>query len=337
MAATTALLGLVLLGALPIVQGAGAQLVPGSLDAPWAAGSADCEADPQPPIQVQRYEAQTFVLRQNPCATFEAPFLYLLVGTEKALLVDTGAVDDARQMPLAETVADLLARVGAATLPLEVIHTHGHQDHRAGDPQFVGRPGVRLVDATLERIRSEFGLPDWPDGVGRIELGERTVDVIPTPGHHPAHIALYDRRTGLFLSGDFLLPGRLLIDDIAAYRDSARRVADFVRERPVSHVFGAHVELDADGRALPYGSHHHPNERRLALDKSDLLALPALLDDFNGFYARRGLFILSDPLHNLAALAVAVVLALTAAGVALRRFLRRRKTGRPALPRTGGD
>ena len=309
-----------------------ARFEPGSFGMPWAAGAEDCAANPPPPIQVQRYDARTFILRQNPCATFEAPFLYLLIGADQALLVDTGAVADARQMPLAQTVMDLLADAAPAKLPLLVVHTHGHQDHRAGDPQFAELPDVRLVSTSLEEVRSEFGFRDWPHDIAQIELGERTVDVIPTPGHHPAHIAFYDRRTGLFLSGDFLLPGRLLIDDLEAYRLSARRVADFVRERPVSHVLGAHVELDANGEAQPHGSHYHPNERGLALDKRDLLALPTMLDGFNGFYARRGPFILSNPLHNLAALAAAVGLALVALGFWLRRLLRRRKAGRSPRP-----
>jgi hydroxyacylglutathione hydrolase len=38
-------------------------------------------------------EPLTFILRQNPCADFEVNFIYLLVGCNKALLIDTGAVE----------------------------------------------------------------------------------------------------------------------------------------------------------------------------------------------------------------------------------------------------
>ena len=38
------------------------------------------------------YEPTTFILRQSPCADFEANFIYLLIGADKALLIDTGAV-----------------------------------------------------------------------------------------------------------------------------------------------------------------------------------------------------------------------------------------------------
>jgi hypothetical protein len=49
-----------------------AEPVPGSLPAQWNIGAEDCAASPQPPLQVHTYEPQTFILRQSPCATFEA-------------------------------------------------------------------------------------------------------------------------------------------------------------------------------------------------------------------------------------------------------------------------
>jgi hypothetical protein len=48
-------------------------------------GAADCTAHSPPPQQLHRYDAQTHVLRENLCATGEAPFIYLLIGNAKAL------------------------------------------------------------------------------------------------------------------------------------------------------------------------------------------------------------------------------------------------------------
>jgi len=75
--------------------------VEGSLPLQWNIGAGDCKASPQPPLQVHAYETQTFILRESPCADPEANFLYLLIGSEKALLIDTGAVADPSKMPLA--------------------------------------------------------------------------------------------------------------------------------------------------------------------------------------------------------------------------------------------
>src|SRR5881398_239413 len=76
--------------------------VAGSLDVHWNEGAPDCSAIPQAPLQVHTYEPQTFILRQSPCANFEANFLYLLIGSDKVLLIDTGAVADLKEMPLAK-------------------------------------------------------------------------------------------------------------------------------------------------------------------------------------------------------------------------------------------
>src|SRR4030095_8284903 len=116
------------------------QPVPGSLDVHWNEGASDCKATPQDPLQVHTYEPQTFILRQSPCASFEANFLYLLIGSDKALLIDTGAVADSKKMPLAKTILELLPDKDHQKLPLLVAHTHRHLDHRAGDPQLASLP-----------------------------------------------------------------------------------------------------------------------------------------------------------------------------------------------------
>jgi glyoxylase-like metal-dependent hydrolase (beta-lactamase superfamily II) len=98
--------------------------------------------------------------------------------------------------------------LGGAKIPLIVVHSHGHLDHRAGDPQFEDRPGVQVVPSDLAHVRSYFAFDKWPNGSAQIDLGGRIVDVIPAPGHHPAQLVYYDRNTGLVFSGDFLLPGQ---------------------------------------------------------------------------------------------------------------------------------
>jgi len=310
----------VLLTACSILTPTHSQIVPGTMDVHWNEGSKDCTKDPQPPIQVHRYNAETFILRENLCATYEAPFIYLLIGKTKALLIDTGAVADAKTMPLAQTVTSLLANAGSK-LPLMVVHTHGHLDHRSGDDQFRAIPDVEVVPTDLESVKSRFGLTDWPNSIGQIDLGDRVIDVIPTPGHYRSHVAFYDRQTGLFFSGDFLLPGRLLIEDTAADLASARRAVEFVEQRPVTYVLGAHIELDESGKMV-VGAHYRPNERPLQLTKQDLLGLPAIVTGFNGFYAKRGVYVLMNQNRILLLLGVGAVIVLIAIILILRALWR---------------
>jgi glyoxylase-like metal-dependent hydrolase (beta-lactamase superfamily II) len=302
--------------------------VPGSLDVHWNEGASDCKATPQAPLQLHVYEPQTFILRQNPCASFEANFLYLLIGADKALLIDTGAVEDPKEMPLAKTISELLPEKDHKKLPLLVAHTHRHMDHRAGDPQFESLPSVQIVPIDLEGVKAFFRFTNWPNEVAHLDLGDRTVDVIPTPGHNATHVAFYDGRTGILFSGDFLMPGRLLIEDAAAYRESALRVVDFLKTRPLTHILGGHIELDTAGRAYRFGSHYHPNERRLELAGEDLTALPAAFESFNGFYARYPNYILTNPTRNLLVLAIIAVAVLIFIVWATRRLLLRRRRKR---------
>ena len=322
-ASTSALLSLAIV--LSSVASGSSEPVKGSLPAQWNIGAQDCAATPEPPLQVYAYEPQTFILRQSLCASFEGNFIYLLVGSDKALLIDTGAIADPQKMPLAKTILELLPDKDGKKLPLLVAHTHRHSDHRAGDPQFASLSSVQVVPFDLDGVRAFFGFTNWPNGIAHLDLGGRTVDVIPTPGHNETHVAFYDDKTGILFSGDFLMPGRLLIEDATAYRESALRVADFLKTRPLTHILGGHIELNTVGRAYRFGSQHHPDERRLELTRQDLIALPAAFDRFNGFYARYPNYILSNPIRNLVVMGVLAVAVLILIVWGMLRLLRRRR------------
>ena len=304
------------------------QLVLGSMDVHWNEGALDCANSPRPPLQVHQYNARTFILRENLCSTFEAPFMYLLIGSTKALLIDTGGVADPSQMPFAKTVMNLLPGEGTAKLPLLVVHTHRHFDHRAGDGQFAHLASVQVVGFDIESVRRYYNFADWPNGVAQVDLGERIVDVIPTPGHNETEVSFYDRETGLFFSGDLLMPGRLLIDDTSADVASAERIAVFVRDRPISFVLGGHIELNSAGDTFPWGSQYHLHEHVLQMTKDDLLALPAAIRSFNGFYTMRGKFIMQNSIRILIIEAILAGAVLAAVVWMLVRYIRRRRRAR---------
>jgi glyoxylase-like metal-dependent hydrolase (beta-lactamase superfamily II) len=325
----------VLVGYLLLPAPASADLVPGSMDMHWDTGAETCQpANASSPIQVQNYNAQTFVLRETLCSTWEAPFMYLLIGSNQALLIDTGDIADPTMMPLEATVVKLLPGEATSKMPLVVVHSHGHLDHRAGDPQFEHVPGVQLVPSDLAQVRKYFAFADWPNGEAQIDLGDRIIDVLPAPGHHPAQLVYYDRNTGLVFSGDFLLPGRLLVDDFDAYEASAQHAAKFLEDRPVSYVLGGHIEKNGAGELFTWQSTYHPGERTLPLGKADVLALPAALRSFNGFYTETGGFVIENPIRNLIAAAIGTLLILVALGILLYRFIRRHRRVAAARDKT---
>src|SRR4029079_18057977 len=93
-----------------------------------------------------------------------------------------------------------------------------------------------------------LGLSVWPDATAEYALDDRVLDIFPIPGHGPASIAIYDRRTGILLSGDVLYPGRLYVRDDEAFRASSDPMVAFPATRDVTHVLGCHIE----NRSTPY-------------------------------------------------------------------------------------
>jgi glyoxylase-like metal-dependent hydrolase (beta-lactamase superfamily II) len=214
-----------------------------------------------------------------------------------------------------------------------VAHTHGHQDHRAGDAAFAAQPDTTVVPVDSEGMRKFFGLQNWPEGGAQFELGNRRIEVTPTPGHHPDHLVFIDSRTRLLFSGDFLLPGRLLVDDIEAYEASALRVIEAVNAHGVQFALGAHIEMAANGELYSGGTTFHPDERALPLpfDSERAVALRQALQDFNGFYSRHPDYAVVNPVHNLIALAVGVISALVLLVWIGRRLWKRRRVAPAAV------
>jgi glyoxylase-like metal-dependent hydrolase (beta-lactamase superfamily II) len=224
----------------------------------------------------------------------------------------------------------LLPGEGPAKLPLLVVHTHRHLDHRAGDAQFTRFSNAQVVAFDIDSVRSFYNFTDWPSGVAQIDLGDRTVDVIPSPGHSETEVTFYDRSTGLLFTGDFLMPARLLIDDSSADVASAERIAAFVKDRPVSFVLGGHIEMNSGGELFAWESPYHPQEHVLQMTKDDVLALPAAVRSFNGYYTVRGQFTMENTMRILIACAVLILVVTIAAVWALVRYIRRRRRARKA-------
>jgi glyoxylase-like metal-dependent hydrolase (beta-lactamase superfamily II) len=240
---------------------------------PWIDGTAS-----EPQMQIQAYDADTFVIRQSVKTNFEAPFLYLLFGKDRVLLLDTGAGGLKVRPTIDGVIADWLKAHHRTSIALVVAHSHSHGDHRMGDVEFKDRPDTVVVGWTAPEVAAFFKIADWPNQIASFDLGGRVLDIVPTPGHHPSHIMVFDRHTRLLLSGDTLYPGRLYVpaNDFADYKASIDRVTAFTKDRRVSHILGAHIEMTTTpGKDYPQAAPAHPNEHALDLPYADLLELQA--------------------------------------------------------------
>jgi hydroxyacylglutathione hydrolase len=239
----------------------------------WICGSVSAKHNPDPDIQVHRYDEHTVILRQNMAINFEAPFMFLMFGGVRAVLIDTGATESGEFFPLRSVVDDLvtewLALHPRDAYELVVVHSHSHDDHVAGDGQFADRPATTVVDARL--ATNYLGLTADVDRSARLDLGGRALDCIASPGHDDTAITFYDAFTGFLLTGDTVYPGRLYVQDWPAFHATIDRLIAFAESHPVSHVLGCHIEMTTTpGVDYPIRTVYQPDEPPLEMTVDQL-------------------------------------------------------------------
>jgi len=253
----------------------------GDLGGTWYAGGKSC--DGVPPFRVRPYNDDFVILRQAACTNYEKPFLYLVFGNDRALLLDTGAGNVDPVTPVDTLLRAWARRHGRPAPPLVVAHSHGHGDHVAGDTLFAKRANTVVVGRDSSAVRAFFSIAHWPSDSSTFDLGGRVLDILPIPGHQPAGIAVYDRRTGILLTGDTFYPGRLYVRDTAAFARSISRLADFVRRHRVTHILGTHIEQQRTPfRDYPVGTVDQPDEHLLDLTSAQLFELDSAVQAMRG-------------------------------------------------------
>ena len=180
-------------------------------------------------------------------------------GRDRDLLFDTGLghVSLRRHVPL------------VTERKLVCVASHTHFDHIGCHHEFPDRCVHAAEAVILDDPRNEWTLADryatdemflalpagWDSSryrvasapAGRIlehgdvvDLGDRAFEVVHTPGHSPGGIALFERKTGVLLSGDIVYDGPLIDDayhsDIGDYLATLERM----RGLDVSVVHGGH-------------------------------------------------------------------------------------------------
>src|ERR1700730_9639920 len=151
----------------------GGTIRPGILPKQWMTGGPKCMEMPE--WQVHEDNRDLYILRQSGCTDYETPFLYLLLGADRALLLDTGSRNGPLVPTLQRVVKNWLQRIRRETIPLIVAHSHSHSDHVAGDVdiQAMQEPAipVTFVPAEVESTKRFYKITNWPDDIGQVDLG----------------------------------------------------------------------------------------------------------------------------------------------------------------------
>ncbi|MEN7538433.1 MBL fold metallo-hydrolase [Aurantiacibacter flavus] len=251
----------------------------GRLGFRWTYGSNVAAKNRDPRVQVVQYNEDTFVMRQNVCIDWQAPFTHLLFGNDGALLIDTGATANSDYYPLRETVDAVIGRWadarGRKTVPLTIAMTSGEDiAQNQGLVQFMDRPDTTIVPKPLGVMKQHYDLSSsWPDGTGTIDLGARVITVIPTPGTHKDGVSFYDPYCDILFTGDLLFPGCINISNEGDFITSLERLQSFAAANPVEWILGGHIDMMfVPGKHYPRFATYKPYERVLEMT-------PAIIDD----------------------------------------------------------
>lgn len=244
---------------------------------------------------VEKIDNDTYVISEY--KHWEETHCYLLCGTEKAVLIDTGL-----GVANIKTVVDSLTM-----LPVIVITTHVHWDHIGGHIYF---DNIAVHEAEKDWLSVKFPIPlsvvkrnltrdscDFPldfdvdkyqlfhgepqqilhDG-DSIDLGNRSLTVIHTPGHSPGHCCFYESQRKYLYSGDLIYSGCLdafyPTTDPKLFCQSVRKI----QALGINRVLPAHHQLN-----IPVSIIDDIEAAFSRLEKNGLLKQGSGVFEFNSF------------------------------------------------------
>lgn len=209
---------------------------------------------------IDKIDDETYIISEY--RHWEESHCYLLNGSERSLLIDTG-------LGICN-IADEVKRL--TDKPLTAIATHIHWDHIGGHKYY---PDFYAHEAELDWLSGRFPLTletiksmvtdrcDLPDGYDvntyeffqgtptkilhgdeTIDLGDRKIEVLHTPGHSPGHMCFWEPERGYLFTGDLIYKDILFAwfpsTDPEAYLQSLEKVSSL----PAKRLFPGHHSLD---------------------------------------------------------------------------------------------
>ncbi len=132
-----------------VIDFVGSARVASNLEVRWIHGARRRTRCVDPAIQIHRHDAHTFILRQSMAVNYEAPFMHLSFGNDRALVLDNRCERRCHAVPWRRNRRQADEQLAQGNPPtgyqLVVAHSHAHSDHVAGDGQFARRLDTVLV------------------------------------------------------------------------------------------------------------------------------------------------------------------------------------------------
>lgn len=199
---------------------------------------------------------------------WEETHCYLLNGTKRSLLIDTGL-----------GISNIYNEVEKLTdKPITAVATHIHWDHIGGHRYFsdfyahaaeldwlngkfpLSKKAIKEMLIDRCDLPDDFHIDDYAIFQGTptklvmdqdiIDLGDRKITVLHTPGHSPGHLCFWEKEREYLFAGDLAYKGTLFAyypsTDPVAYLASLEKVTALHAKR----VFPAHHALDIQPELL---------------------------------------------------------------------------------------
>ena len=230
--------------------------------------------------------------------------VYLIRSSNRNLLIDTGLGQTSCHRALLEALRELEVEPSLC----DIFITHHHVDHvglvgdlvTGSNALFIHEAGWKILqdwdgfgylmpfiekngfppdlleqfldDEPINQLRFKWDIvPTFLCGGESIEIGGYNLNVIPTPGHSPDHLCLYEPTHRILFAGDHILMGVSPI--VQCWNDNANPLHDYFRslketaQLSVSMVLPAHRETMFDHlKRIDELLQHHRRRLRQILD-----------------------------------------------------------------------
>jgi glyoxylase-like metal-dependent hydrolase (beta-lactamase superfamily II) len=159
--------------------------------------------------------------------------LYLIEGNDKAILIDAGT-----------NIKDLDKIVSSITKkPVILVATHVHPDHTGSSinsfPEIYINPGdTDLVPMFMSKYQ---GVVKYIKDKEIIDLGNRQIEVVYTPGHTKGSTTFIDKNAGYGFSGDSFGTGLLLLEvNFSTFIASCEKICALMEGNKIKYLYTGH-------------------------------------------------------------------------------------------------
>jgi len=206
-------------------------------------------------FSVEKLDNRTYIITEPNSSQENSS--YLIIGDKEAILFDSGT---------GENKGERITRVtdSLTNSRLTLLLSHFHFDHIGNVDEFsiIGIPEISFlknkltIDSVLHLTNKET-LSESANSlkiskifpVGKeIDLGNRKIIILHTPGHSQESISIIDNESGYVFTGDLVYNGILLINDCNKYVQSINTLIN--NSESTFRVFGSHGKPEVDYEQL---------------------------------------------------------------------------------------